>query len=235
MHAEESRKITKYLNSKFSEHQDEIAVESLLKIFVNGEEKYNCLRTPGADINLAVGLCFTDGVINSYADIENIVAEDNLVRINLAQGGDSRLRGNDKERKDDVITSAQLFAMQENFFSQQKIFKITGATHAAGIYNFKGECLAFAEDVGRHNALDKCIGKVLIENNTDQIYLTMLSSRLSYEMVKKVCRLKTQILVGASAPTSLAIETAIANNITLIGFLRDQRFNSYANTVRIIP
>ena len=94
--------------------------------------------------------------------------------------------------------------------------------------------LASSEDVGRHNALDKAIGRVLFERKRAEVRTALLSSRLSYEMVQKSARLGVEIIAAASAPTSLAIELARQLDITLIGFLRTETANIYTVPERII-
>jgi FdhD protein len=91
----------------------------------------------------------------------------------------------------------------------------TRAAHAAVLYNADLEALAVAEDVGRHNALDKAIGKAFLERKLDQVALTILSSRISYELVQKAARAKLPIIFAHSRPTALAVELATQLNITL--------------------
>jgi FdhD protein len=88
--------------------------------------------------------------------------------------------------------------------------------------------------VGRHNALDKVIGKILFARKRGEAVIALLTSRLSYEMVQKTARLGIEILAGASAPTSLGIQLAEAVNLTLVGFLRANRGNIYSCTERIV-
>ena len=117
--------------------------------------------------------------------------------------------------------------------SRQPVFYATGGTHAAGLFDGEGRLLALSEDVGRHNALDKAIGRVLFEEKEGKAKAAVLSSRLSYEMVQKAARLGVEIIAGASAPTSLAIELAQQLDMTLIGFLRPGAANIYTVPERI--
>jgi FdhD protein len=97
----------------------------------------------------------------------------------------------------------------------QPLRKKTRASHAAVLYNADFEVLSVAEDVGRHNALDKAIGKVFLQRNLDQVALATLSSRISYELVQKAARAKLPIIFAHSRPTALAVELATQLNITL--------------------
>jgi len=102
-------------------------------------------------------------------------------------------------------------------------------------FSIQRQLLSFAEDVGRHNALDKAIGKILLEGKIREAAIVHLSSRLSYEMVMKAARLRAEILTGVSAATSLAIQVAEAIGITLVGSLRDDRGNVFTHPERLIP
>ena len=126
-----------------------------------------------------------------------------------------------------------LSRMQRIVKESQQVFSATGGTHAAGIFNARGELLAFSEDVGRHNALDKAIGKVLFSRKTGEAAVVVLSSRLSYEMVQKSARLKIEVVAGASAPTALAVDLAKSVELTLVGFLRSARCNVYSFSERM--
>jgi FdhD protein len=127
-----------------------------------------------------------------------------------------------------------LSRMQQIVKESQQVFAATGGTHAAGIFSARGDLLAFSEDVGRHNALDKAIGKVLFSRKTSEAAVVVLSSRLSYEMVQKSARLKVEIVAGASAPTALAVDLAKSVELTLVGFLRSARCNVYSFPERML-
>lgn len=115
----------------------------------------------------------------------------------------------------------------------QQIFKQTGGSHAAAIFDPEGNILAVAEDLGRHNALDKAIGMVLLERGSVAGCGVVLSSRLSLEMVLKAVRTGLEIMLAVSAPTSLAIDVAGKFGVTLCGFVRDSRATVYTYPHRI--
>jgi FdhD protein len=235
---------------------DDIVVESPLEIIINGRSAYYCMRMPGMDRELAAGLCFHDGLIASAGDITSLTQdEDGTVRIEMDGTRDqvskepqiirsssglfrkerdshARLPVSDPE-KGHRFPAQLLFTLQDDFFSRQEVFAKTGGAHAAALYGIDGGFLAFAEDVGRHNALDKCVGQLLLDGKLHDVYFCMLSSRLSYEMVMKSGRAGARVIAGASAPTSLAVTLARDNDLTLIGFLRQPRFNIYAGEGRI--
>ncbi len=103
----------------------------------------------------------------------------------------------------------------DNLAAHQKLYKKTNSAHAAMIFDSDLNMLAFAEDVGRHNALDKAIGKVFMNGRMDDAVFGLMSSRLSYELVQKAARARLQILVGISRPTALAVDLAQSVHMTI--------------------
>jgi len=121
-----------------------------------------------------------------------------------------------KPLEDDLrLDSQKALACLENIIEHQPLRQKTRAAHAAVLYSSNFEFLAAAEDVGRHNALDKVIGKLLLNRSLDQACLLILSSRISYELVQKAARARIPIIVALSRPTALAVKLASALNITL--------------------
>jgi FdhD protein len=116
----------------------------------------------------------------------------------------------------------------------QRVFETTGGLHAAGLFDRDGTLRHVAEDVGRHNAVDKIVGRRLME---DAIPLSdgmlLVSGRTSFELVQKALLAGIPFIAAVSAPSSLAIELAVASRITLCGFLRGEQFNVYAHDWRI--
>ena len=240
----------------FRETSDFVAIEAPLEVLVNGKGRFICMRMPGMDRELAAGLCYNSGLIESACDIKGVsvidenrvnVEADNImespedeVRIIRSSAGvipDSQIQCDREKLQSDMndkrFSGEMLFAMQNNFFSQQKIFDKTGATHAAALYDAGGGLLIFAEDVGRHNALDKCTGYMILNEKYGLGYFCILSSRLSYEMVVKGVRAGVSVIAGVSAPTGLAVSMARESGITLAGFVRKNRFNIYSGEWRI--
>ena len=132
-----------------------------------------------------------------------------------------------------AIAPADIAALMARMRARQTIFAATGGSHGAALFDSDLNLLAVAEDLGRHNALDKVIGAGLMQRGSLAHCGAALSSRLSLEMVAKALRAKLEILMAVSAPTSLAIAVAEKFGLTLCGFARDDRVTVYAHPERI--
>ncbi|HEY3226124.1 MAG TPA: formate dehydrogenase accessory sulfurtransferase FdhD [Planctomycetota bacterium] len=116
----------------------------------------------------------------------------------------------------------------------QTVFEKTGGLHAAGIFDLNGTLLALREDIGRHNATDKAIGRMFIERKLPlDKHILMVSGRASFEIVQKCLMAGVPIVCAVSAPSSLAVEFALEAGMTLVGFLRADQFNIYSGAERI--
>jgi FdhD protein len=131
--------------------------------------------------------------------------------------------------KEIIIESPNILKNNQSEFSK------TGGIHASGLFNSNGQLLDLKEDVGRHNALDKLVGSILIEGKLDpKNQFITCSGRLNFELVQKVLMTNIGIMIGVGAPTSLAIDLANKFDMTLIGFVKKDSFNIYTNNKKVI-
>jgi FdhD protein len=234
--------------------RDEVAVEEPLEIRVDGAPLAVTMRTPGHDEELALGFLFGEGLID--APREAGPAPDLAANVVEVAGP---LRRDPGERRfyatsscgvcgkgalEEVAVHANPPAegprVRRELLAElpgrlaQPAFERSGGLHATGLFDSAGELLAAREDVGRHNAMDKVVGRALIDGLlplSDRILC--VSGRLGFELVQKAAVAGAPILVGVGAPSSLAIELAADCGMTLCGFARGGRVNVYAGADRV--
>ncbi len=157
-----------------------------------------------------------------------VCGKSSLEALNVA--GAKRISGKDFPQ----ISSETIHTLPAKLRTAQNIFDQTGGLHAAAIFDVRGELIDLKEDVGRHNALDKLIGAQFLDGKlplADKILF--LSGRASFELIQKAVMAQIPIICAVGAPSSLAVEAAKRFNITLLGFVREQRFNIYSGNERI--
>jgi FdhD protein len=220
------------------------------------------MRTPGSDEALALGFLFSESIIRRRADITSIDAGTaNVIRIeqndyarfdqlrlerlfyttsSCGVCGKASLEALSMAGFDALpdsalkVDAAILQQLPDKLRARQTLFQQTGGNHAVGLFNAAGVISHVAEDVGRHNAMDKLVGGLLQRNELplrDQGIL--LSGRASFELVQKALAAGCQLLVAVGAPSSLAVDLAQEFNMTLAGFLGDSGFNIYHGASRI--
>jgi len=128
-----------------------------------------------------------------------------------------------------------ILGLEKTMRAQQRLHQQVGGVHAAALFEAGGKLVVLAEDIGRHNAVDKAVGYCLLRDIPLADKLLLSSGRLSYEMVTKTIRLGIPILVSVSAPTALAVQLAERFGVTLIGYLRGHKMTVYTHPERILP
>ena len=145
-----------------------------------------------------------------------------------------KIRGCSLMPTETKVSAEVIYDLPNKLRSSQGLFNATGGLHAVGLFDWQGELLKLREDVGRHNALDKLIGSAFLANElplSDRII--MVSGRSSFEILQKCIAANVPIVCAVSAPSSLAVSLAKEFGVTLIGFLRGQKFNIYSGKERI--
>lgn len=251
-----------------SSRSDLLAIEEPLQLCLNGSPLSITMRTPGADLDLAVGFLFTEGIIDDPDQIlsmrtgpaENEDSGDRVtirlkpevvvdptrtqrnfytssscgvcgkLAIEAIEARPSRLI-----RKSGPQFSADLLYRLPDLLRQaQNNFERTGGIHAAALFSPGGDLLGLREDVGRHNAVDKVIGFALRDGTVPLgDSLILVSGRAGFELVQKSVMAAIPVLAAVGAPSSLAVEVAQRFGMTLVGFLRGERFNVYSGKGRI--
>ena len=237
---------------------DRVIVEEPLTIMVHQVGSFTLMCTPSDIEALAVGFLYSEGMIRSADEVTAILAKKHLPNVigielqepvlsgvarNLVVASSCGMCGvrNLQKMLSEVpacphtleMPEDLLFAVTERLRSRQEVFAQTGSSHAAALFDHTGTIVAFAEDIGRHNALDKVIGKCLLARHMPRGYGVALSGRVSLEMVTKAARAGVELLVAVSGVSSYAITAAQHWNVTLCGFARNGKTNVYTGPARI--
>ncbi len=266
--------IARWRAGDWRDDSDQVAAEEPLQLSLDGKPLSIVMRTPGNDLELALGLLWAEQVIRSLDDVARVrisaEAQENEPRVAVANDlvesnqVDVYLRGSAGRRPErsflatsacgvcgattveslaldfaplppgPTVGAAMLPRLSDRLRVQQRIFESTGGLHAAGLFDERGELQLLREDIGRHNAVDKVVGRALLDGRLPlERSVLAVSGRAGYEVVQKAVSAGIPILAAVGAPSSLAVATAERFGMTLVGFLRDDRFNVYTSPERI--
>jgi len=245
------RRICKHTDGSFEELEDLVALEKKVRISVNGKEIVSLYCTPHMVKELVVGLLMTEGIIrgNWCADRMSILFGDEILVDVPAEGEvvtegktitSGCVGGVTFEKKIDAKPITDPFTIDRDslryifrdFQARSELYRLTGCIHSAALSDGK-VIVCFAEDIGRHNAVDKVIGYALLENIPFSGKIMLASGRISSEISSKCSRWGIPILATRTAPTNLAVEIAEKRGVTVVGFVRGNRFNVYTHPERI--
>ena len=267
-------RIRRWNAGSWSDAPDAVVMEEPLQLLLDGEPLSVVMRTPGQDIELALGLLFAEGIVRTADDVRGLrisaesgetegavhveasIVDSNQVDVHLA-----RTRRRKPERSmlsssacgvcgsvmiEDLrrdlaglpaglsIDAAMLPRLVERLRSSQGVFDRTGGLHGAGLFDPRGEPVCMCEDVGRHNAVDKVVGRMLLDGRLPaHDSILVVSGRAGYEIIQKSITAGIPVVAAVGAPSSLAVALARDFNQTLVGFLRGERFNVYAAPDRL--
>lgn len=234
--------------------KDIVIVEYSLKLFLNGKEFVTLLCTPKSLKSLVVGFLYSEGIIKAKNDIKNIkidkekgnayvdisnkdafsyVGEYLLAKKTITTACAkvktvlyNEIEFGDEEESPIFIDPQKILLLSNELSKKSELFMKTGGVHSCALCN-QEKIILFEDDIGRHNALDKVLGKALLEEIKLEDKVVFTTGRISSEILMKVAKRKISTLVSRAAPTNVAIDMARKLNITLIGFARGQRMNIY--------
>jgi FdhD protein len=253
---------------------DAVVTEEPLQLMLGGEPLSVVMRTPGQDIELCLGLMFSEGIVRGLDEVKliRISAEaeeaEKAVRVeaNLVESNqiDVYLAGAPRRKPERSMLSSSacgvcgtvliedlmrdlaplpagpavdpsiLPGLVDALRAGQGVFERTGGLHAAGLFTADGNLIHLREDVGRHNAVDKVVGRALLDNGLPAgSSVLVVSGRTGYEIVQKSISAGIPVLAAVGAPSSLSVALAREFNQTLVGFLRGDRYNVYAGPERL--
>lgn len=267
-------RIRRWSGGRWSEEPDAVVTEEPLQLSLDGTRLSVVMRTPGEDVELALGLMFGEGILRSRTDVDVVrisaeanerdsrvkvdgsIVESNEVDVHLATAPRRKPERSmlsssacgvcgavliEDLRRDltplaagPAVDPALLPRLVDQLRSGQGVFERTGGLHAAGLFRATGELVCLREDVGRHNAVDKVVGRMLLEDRLPASSTVLVASgRAGYEVVQKSIAAGIPVLAAVGAPSSLAVSLAREFNQTLVGFLRGDRFNVYSAPERL--
>jgi len=266
--------IRKWDAGRWTEAPDAVVTEEPLQLMLDGQPLSVVMRTPGNDVELALGLFYAEGIARTLDEIrairvsaesgENeskIEVEASIVESNHV---DVRMAGKPRRKPERSMLASSacgvcgavliedlrrdlavlghgpsvdgnlLPRLVERLRSEQGVFERTGGLHAAGLYTAAGEEICVREDVGRHNAVDKVVGRMLLYGKLPAgDAILVVSGRAGYEIVQKAITAGIPVVAAVGAPSSLAVALAREFQQTLVGFLRGERFNVYSAPERL--
>lgn len=219
------------------------------------------MRTPGYDQELALGFLFAEGIIQQLSQVQELHVRANHVTVRLAQHvvldlpqltrhvyttSSCGICGKTSLESPSIspactlapalpmISAAVLYRLPERMRQAQTLFEVTGGAHAAALFDPQGQLLYLKEDVGRHNALDKLVGQMLLNHDLPRRHCVLVvSGRASFELIQKALMAGIPMVAAIGAPSSLAVAMAAQHGLTLVGFLRNQQASLYTHHERI--
>jgi FdhD protein len=265
---------SRWSGGRGEEAGDRLAAEEPLQLLIEGSPLSIVMRTPGNDVELALGLLWAERVVTDLAHVREVrisaeagereaavplradLIESNQVDVLLTADAGRRPERSFLSSSACGVCGATtveslvldfapvaagptiapdlLIGLADRLRERQRLFDQTGGLHAAGLFDRTGELIELREDVGRHNAVDKVVGRALLDGRLPLAgHLLVVSGRGGYEIVQKAVAAGIPLVAAVGAPSSLAVATARRFGLTLVGFLRGGRFNVYSAPERL--
>lgn len=247
-------RIVRYRGGSFEAVEIPVVGEQPLTIYVNGHELATLLCTPVKLDGLVLGFLSFEGIIRSLDEVRSfeVLAEEGVADVRLTQtftpprrriltsgctGGITfgmPMEGVTEYPEDATLHPDQPFDLMKQLYAEAYLYRESRGIHAAALSDGK-RLLLVAEDVGRHNALDKIHGEALLQGISTAGRILLSTGRISSEMLRKGAHMRTPIVISRTSPTSLAIAAAKRFGITVIGYCRGEGFNVYSHPERLLP
>ena len=245
--------IYRYENGRFDQFDKPVVREQPLTIVVNGSELATFLCTPIKLDYLTIGFLAFEGIIRSMQDIRalDVDLENGVVEVELTTAlvqpkkrvftsgcgmgltFTLRLSHYPPLTSDLALTPEQIFPLMQQLLDGATMYKASRGIHAAALSDAE-HVLLLAEDVGRHNALDKILGEAMVKGISTNGRILLTSGRISSEMLRKGAHMGTPFLMSRTSPTTLSIEAAKRLGITIVGYVRRNSFNLYTHPERLL-
>ena len=239
--------------------EEVVVMEFPLTIILNNQELVTLLCSPRDLKYLAIGFLSSEGLIHNKGEIGKIILADDGSVVRVETEGDIEevierpfkryisssggrgvtpypaydVAGKGRVESEMRISANVVFTLTEEFQQRSQIYKVTHGVHSAALCDAK-DILLFAEDIGRHNAIDKLFGRCILEEIPTGDRLVISSGRISSEILLKIARRDIPIVISKAAPTDRAVDLAAHLGITLIGFVRGKSMNVYTGGLRVI-
>ena len=220
---------TNYWNNDFTPEELNLISERVLKIYINNKLTYRVTHTPYNQKELAIGFSVTSGLLKRREDIENIVfyneGDNDIVKMTIINADKNNKKSVDGF--EDEIDYKKIDKIINSLSEYQPLYEKTRATHAAVMFDKNYNMVAFAEDIGRHNTVDKTVGDLYNKDLFDKASILLVSSRVSYDLILKLVHANIPILLALSRPSRLAIDTAKKYNVKVITIGADNGLDIY--------
>ena len=253
-------KAIRYKKGEIITQKEALLEEQALELYIDNQPFTVTMCTPSHPIELAIGLLLTEGIILPQGSLPKVVVTQNLqsttVNLIFPKGFQPKIGKRSlvsvsscgvcgKQDLEDIglemhkVTKTGHFSFEnvrnwfEKMSNHQTDFIQTGGAHAAAAFNENGDLLSIMEDIGRHNAVDKVIGDLLLKNKLNEVFALTVSGRVSFEIVSKASSANFAVLAAVSAVSSMAAKCAETNNLTLLGFCRKDKVTCYAVPKRV--
>lgn len=245
--------ILRFKNKKLEKTSDIVAEECIVHIEINSKSRFSTIMTQNDIKHFVYGNLLTEGFIKSKDDILSYSEEkkENVIRIKVKINNflkDKQIKNYniiwtgcgkpqlpifgenfEKIKNNFKVKANDIFKIKNEIKDKTELFKLTGAFHYAFLFDKNIKLSNYSYDIGRHNAIDKVIGKLLINNENINDKILFTTGRITSDIILKCLRVKIPLIVTRSAPLYNTVLLSRKYNIGLIGFLRGNRFNVYSN------